>query len=274
MVLDTEEAALDGDDWLLTQPERRHAIMVLDGTVLTVWVSPEVAQLARQELALTATPQCTDTCYSEYCSEYCWSTDEIDWFSDETDETDEISNRCSASCRSWHSPTSDGVCNDGGLGTEEYSKYSYCPLGSDTADCGCRNGTTVADWLPPLSGGGWSERWNANVYIRPTRSPFMAGRGMCGTATIFAGISLLFLPCALYGVCKELAMMRSPRYVRRKSDGRTGNRQIAPPDRSDMIRVRWDDDGTASVEAAGDFETLSFEAHVGTLPDREDEIRV
>ena len=26
--------------------------------------------------------------------------------------------------------------------------------------------------------------------------------------------------------------------------------------------VRWDDDGTVSVEAAGDCETVSFEAHV------------
>jgi hypothetical protein len=72
----------------------------------------------------------------------------------------------------------------------------------------------------------------------------------------------------------ELAAVRTPKYVRRTSDGRTG--EASPPfrrrnggprreviDLEDQIRVRWDDDGTMSGrEAAGDFETVSFEAHV------------
>ena len=50
---------------------------------------------------------------------------------------------------------SSGRCDDGGLG----SNSSLCPLGSDTADCGCREGSTVADWLPPPAELGWGDRW-------------------------------------------------------------------------------------------------------------------
>jgi hypothetical protein len=79
---------------------------------------------------------------------------------------------------------------------------------------------------------------------------------------------LLCLLIALWGMRKELAAMRRPNYVRRKSDGRTGE-ATAPnfghprdPDGRHRIIVRWDDDGTVSGwEAVRDFETLSFEAH-------------
>ena len=88
-----------------------------------------------------------------------------------------------------------------------------------------------------------------------------AGHESCGAAMVLAGMSLLFLLVAVFIVRRELAAMRTLNYVRCKIDGRTG--VATPPDRYDEILVRWDDDGTRSDrEAAGGFETLSFEAHV------------
>ena len=79
-------------------------------------------------------------------------------------------------------------------------------------------------------------------------------------------MSLFVLLLPLNTLRKELAAMRTPNYVRRKRDGRTG--EASRPDRhrglwTAKIIVRWDDDGTLSYrEVPRDFETLSFEAHV------------
>jgi hypothetical protein len=206
---------------------------VLDdaGVIQVQWVSPEAAQqlLAEQEFALTAAPDCTDTCGQE---------------------------------KGQNPRKKDRFCSDGGLGSDS----NYCPLGSDTADCGCRSGTTVADWLPLPELGrayGWGDRF---------------GHESCGVAVVLASFLLLSLLVAAFIVHMELARMRRLKRVRRTSDGRTGVAQAWPrrvrtatpqdhiivrPRRRDDIIVRWDDDGTESDwEAAGDFETLSFEAHV------------
>ena len=52
---------------------------------------------------------------------------------------------CTDSCEHLET-TQNGICEDGGSGS---SRSLYCDLGTDTADCGCRNGTTVGDWLVP-----------------------------------------------------------------------------------------------------------------------------
>jgi hypothetical protein len=216
-----------------------------DGRVVTEWVIPEAAQLAGQELTLTAAPNCTDGCPRWWS---CTCKREI---ADDDGHFVRLN------------LTNDGYCNDGGLGSDD----TYCPLGSDTADCGCRSGTTVADWLPPQELGreyGWGDRYE---------------HGGCNITLIAAGCSLLFLLIAVEYGREELAAMRRVNHVRRTSDGRTGVASrpfrsttrtddegwtvaIDPEDQIRQIKIRWNDDGTWSYEAAEDFETLSFEAHV------------
>ena len=108
------------------------------------WMSPEAAQLAAQQLALMAVPNCTDTC------NYFQPIDHV---------IDHVIN----GNRHHESYIYNSRCDDGGLGATR----RHCPLGSDTADCGCRNGTTVADWVSsqPLLGKQedlWGERAGHN----------------------------------------------------------------------------------------------------------------
>jgi hypothetical protein len=154
-----------------------------EGQVLTgEWVSPEAAQLAWPELALTAAPHCRNNCEARVLimRSKIWA-----WL--------EVYN---------------SRCEDGGLGSVS-DTGSYCPLGSDTADCGCRNGTTVADWLTPPEERrqeyGWSDR---------------AGVGGCGWGTpMIFFFAVLMVPApllhALRLVRAELAAMRTPNYERR-----------------------------------------------------------
>jgi hypothetical protein len=110
------------------------------GRVASRWVDQETAETIQAETMGMSTPNCTNTCKEQSsCDEFgCWST----------------------------SGSSDGVCDDGGRGSrgegDDYRLYmadarsavtdhfhGWCPLGSDTADCGCRSGDKIIEWLPP-----------------------------------------------------------------------------------------------------------------------------
>lgn len=144
----------------------RATVLDDDSTIVTTeWMRVEEAKLAKQQLALMATPECTDTCRNT-CTGWC-----ID------------------------------ICNDGGLGSTGY-QYNECPLGSDTSDCGCREGTTVADWLPPLEEYSWGDR-----------SDVKAHGGLlydsCGSTLISAGISLFcFLLLVVCAVPMQLVLLQ------------------------------------------------------------------
>ena len=106
------------------------------------------------------------------------------WMSPE--EASSAAPACTNTCRR----SNNTRCEDGGLS----SASSYCPLGSDTADCGCRNGTTVADWLR-LRQPGWGDRL----------------AGYCPLSLFCVGCSMV--PGLLVVLCEmrdELVMMRRP----------------------------------------------------------------
>jgi hypothetical protein len=102
----------------------------------------------------------------------------------------------------------NGVCEDGGRGASS----NRCDLGSDTASCGCRNGTTLDDWgckrldscrLAPAELElarelDWSDRYDVLA---------------CGGAVRTALFSLLPLLALLTVACRELVRMRG-RWVR------------------------------------------------------------
>ena len=157
---------------------------------------------------------------------------------------------CTDTCPSHN----NSFCSDGGLGSA-VPGYSNCPLGSDTIDCGCRNGTTVADWLPPLDlmrEYGWGDRL--------ANAPMISGvsSSSCGPSLIGTNVALLSILCALCIMCKELAAIRRPMYVRcKRRDGRTGEAKVREDFwfrrdlldlcssrgslEADDIKVRWDD---------------------------------
>jgi hypothetical protein len=71
----------------------------------------------------------------------------------------------------------NGVCEDGGRDAAS----SHCNLGSDMTDCGCRNGTIIADWLntsqlerDPYERS-WGERGELGQCHAASRGPFYAG---------------------------------------------------------------------------------------------------
>ena len=129
------------------------------GTVVTKWVNLEVAQHA----GLQPVPSCSDTCINA---------------------------------------TSNTFCEDGGLGS--YSTQHWwtrigdyvprCPLGSDTADCGCRKGTTLAEWLPPPVEYGWGDRAQA---------------GTCTSTLLISAFHFLWCVVIVRVVRQELAQMRN-----------------------------------------------------------------
>ena len=194
--------------------------LVLDDwgrVVVDEWMSPEAAQLAAEELALAATPNCTDNCSYIH---------QIDHVIDHTHTSTIGSNHHSGY-------TNNARCDDGGLGFD----HSYCPLGSDTADCGCRNGTTVADWLPPPELGPREYTWEDRAGHRGcwAKASRQAGwdplaAGVVGIHVPFyisvcvLGLSLWVLLRFLSTMCTEVRAMwiLEPTYVQRKSDGRTG----------------------------------------------------
>ena len=148
-----------------------------EGMMVGDWQTPEAAQLAMAELAQSVVRDCTDTCHRQNSEGKLLVT------------------------------AGDDICQDGGLGSDS-SRWNYqgrnfqgyCPLGSDTTDCGCRNGTSIADWLPPLELGrepdtyGWGDRHES-------------GRG-CLMAFYMACISLFTLLIALCVACREPSLTR------------------------------------------------------------------
>lgn len=74
------------------------------------------------------------------------------------------------------------------MGTYSESK-SRCELGSDTTDCGCREGTTVGDWVetPPAL----EREWNWGDRFEWGKNNF------CGVAPMSMGVIgfWLLLPC-------------------------------------------------------------------------------
>ena len=99
--------------------------------------------------ASSPVPECTDSCGHYLCGDGSFGTVEPD---------------CHGIISSWRRAlgddyanlTANSVCEDGGYG----STATGCALGSDTTDCGCRNGTTLADWVGEREYG-WSDRWDA-----------------------------------------------------------------------------------------------------------------
>eukprot|EP01052_Picozoa_sp_SAG31_P029353 SAG31_NODE_2911_length_4921_cov_2.526752_4_plen_180_part_00 len=91
----------------------------------------------------------------------------------------------------------NSICSDGGPG----SGRTRCPLGSDTADCGCRNGTTIADWLNPAQldhGYSWADRFGA-----------MRASGDSARTLTMMIFSLFFvLPLSLWLVCDDLVAIQ------------------------------------------------------------------
>ena len=93
----------------------------------------------------------------------------------------------------------DGFPHDycSNIRTEQSSYCHDCILGSDSADCGCREGATVGEWLVQEYRDGWADRWGANH-----------GGPPCWAAFIMGIVSLLPLLIALRIACVELGRMQ------------------------------------------------------------------
>eukprot|EP01046_Picozoa_sp_COSAG06_P041368 COSAG06_NODE_5127_length_3699_cov_22.423611_1_plen_497_part_00 len=176
------------------------------------WVSPEEAQAAQQAAQQYQQPSwassCANICDSKSCGTHCpicvgtgggYVGNGCSGCGAGVQCSSSPPSSAAPACTNTCRRSNNTRCEDGGLS----SASSYCPLGSDTADCGCRTGTTVADWLPqptPLWEYGWGDR---------------AGKGpggpACGASLFF--VVCLMLPGLLVGLCEmceELVRMWRP----------------------------------------------------------------
>jgi len=122
------------------------AVVNHDMLVRIEWLHTREIARAHARQSRSAAPPCTDSCHT-------------------------LTSKASSAQSEYDPLINDTICRDGGRGSTNslHDPYwrSACPLGSDTIDCGCRNGTSIADWLSPLPEGdmgrdhqyGWSDRW-------------------------------------------------------------------------------------------------------------------
>ena len=158
-----------------------------DGWVITKWLLPQQIEQVRDKMSATAAPECTNTCKLYNAS---------------TDLNQTISPL-----------VNNSVCQDGGHGdlspadSSSSSRASVferqCQLGADTVDCGCRDGKSVADWVPPPDlkrEYGWQSRFDADG-------------GKCGNFLMiwngFNGFPLLLFVC--WCMYKQIPIMRRAR---------------------------------------------------------------